>query len=143
MFRFKDEGGLDNFQPPLPFALRVLLSVRRSNLGQQTRIESRRRTPAVCGRFILVLVQVNVLYFGIIKDLFGCESEVLDLAEGSMVSDAIRLLRDRASNQKNDMWSSLAVAVNREYASFSTVLGDQDELALLPPVSGGSPKVRR
>lgn len=92
---------------------------------------------------ILVLVQVNVLYFGIIKDLFGCESEVLDLAEGSMVSDAIRLLRARASNQKNDMWSSLAVAVNREYASFSIVLRDQDELALLPPVSGGSQKVRR
>lgn len=35
------------------------------------------------------------------------------------------------------LWRSLAVAVNREYASPDAALGDGDEVALLPPVSGG------
>jgi molybdopterin converting factor small subunit len=35
------------------------------------------------------------------------------------------------------LWRSLAVAVNREYGSASIVLRDGDEVALLPPVSGG------
>ena len=36
------------------------------------------------------------------------------------------------------MWRSLAVAVNREYSSLVEVLCEGDEVALLPPVSGGS-----
>jgi hypothetical protein len=35
------------------------------------------------------------------------------------------------------IWDTLAVAVNREYAGAATLLHDADELALLPPVSGG------
>jgi len=35
-------------------------------------------------------------------------------------------------------WDSIAVAVNREYARLDTVLREGDEVALLPPVSGGS-----
>ena len=35
------------------------------------------------------------------------------------------------------LWRSLAVAVNREYASQAVVLREGDEVALLPPVSGG------
>lgn len=37
--------------------------------------------------------------------------------------------------------AALAVAVNREYADPETVLADGDELALIPPVSGGAPKL--
>jgi hypothetical protein len=36
------------------------------------------------------------------------------------------------------LWRSLAVAVNREYGSTSIVLQEGDEVALLPPVSGGT-----
>ncbi len=50
--------------------------------------------------------------------------ELLRLLEG-------RGLRDEA------VWKTLAVAVNREYAGLETVLQDGDEVALLPPVSGG------
>jgi molybdopterin converting factor small subunit len=35
------------------------------------------------------------------------------------------------------MWDSIAVAVNQEYAKADVVLKDGDEVALLPPVSGG------
>jgi molybdopterin converting factor small subunit len=34
-------------------------------------------------------------------------------------------------------WDAIAVAVNQEYAKTSDVLHDGDEVALLPPVSGG------
>jgi molybdopterin converting factor subunit 1 len=85
-------------------------------------------------------MRVDVLYFGMLKELFGCEGESLELEAGARVEDALRLLSVRASNESerwNGVWKSLAVAVNREYAAASTVLKDQDELALLPPVSGG------
>ena len=89
-------------------------------------------------RDILLNVRIDVLYFGMLKDLSGCGRESLELGEGSTVADAFRLLRSRASNENDAVWSSLAVAVNSEYAGVATVLKDGDELALLPPVSGGT-----
>ncbi len=83
-----------------------------------------------------------MLYFGVLKDLAGISRETLELDPGTSVGDAICFLRERASNQQvgpqtATVWSALAAAVNREYAAASTVLQDDDELALLPPVSGG------
>jgi molybdopterin converting factor small subunit len=76
-----------------------------------------------------------------LKDLFGAERDTLELPHGARVEDAIRLLRAGTSNPQarvqSPIWDSLAVAVNREYAGASTLLQDADELALLPPVSGG------
>ncbi len=83
-------------------------------------------------------VRIDVLYFGVLKDFSGSERESLELGDGSTVADTVRLLRARASNGSDVLWSSSAVAVNREYADAATVLKDGDELALLPPVSGGA-----
>jgi molybdopterin synthase catalytic subunit len=44
----------------------------------------------------------------------------------------------RAESAGHPVWSALAVAVNREYAAASAVLHEGDEVALLPPVSGGA-----
>lgn len=90
-------------------------------------------------------MRVTVLYFGVLRDRFGVADEVVELAEGAAVSDLLRILRDRTSNhamagtseRDDQLWRSLAVAVNREYGSASIVLRDGDEVALLPPVSGG------
>lgn len=81
---------------------------------------------------------IQVLYFGILKDSLGREREPLEVADGGTAGDAVRLLRERASNGSDAVWNSLAVAVNREYAGLTTVLRDGDEVALLPPVSGGA-----
>ena len=54
------------------------------------------------------------------------------------VEDVVRLLRARASNGSGAVWTASAVAVNCEYAGVATVLKDGDEVALLPPVSGGA-----
>jgi molybdopterin converting factor subunit 1 len=91
-------------------------------------------------------MQVKVLYFGVLRDRFGAADEVVELPDGAAVGELLRILGRRTSNDamgdmsvlEERLWRSLAVAVNREYGSASILLRDGDEVALLPPVSGGS-----
>ena len=82
-------------------------------------------------------MRVTVLYFAVLKDLLGVERESAELPEGETVEGLVLVSRRRASKQ-SDVWQALAVAVNGVYAPRTTVLRDGDEVALLPPVSGGS-----
>jgi molybdopterin converting factor subunit 1 len=82
-------------------------------------------------------MRVNVLYFGTLKDLFASERDSIDLPEGATVDSLLSFLRAQTSKQ-SDVWRTLAVAVNQEYAALSTTLREGDEVALLPPVSGGA-----
>jgi MoaD family protein len=94
-------------------------------------------------------MQVRLLTFGVLRERLGELDETVELEEGATVGDLIGILRGRASNDstgsgKNEgLWRSLAVAVNREYASQAAVLREGDEVALLPPVSGGIERVSR
>ncbi len=91
-------------------------------------------------------MRVKVLYFGVLRDRFGAGDEVVELADGAAVGELLRILGRRTSNVAmgdnsaldERLWRSLAVAVNREYGSASIELRDGDEVALLPPVSGGT-----
>ncbi len=77
-----------------------------------------------------------MLCFGVLKDFLGTKWDVAELAHGSTVGDLLRLL-EAGGRRDEAVWKTLAVAVNREYAGLETVLQDGDEVALLPPVSGG------
>ena len=81
-------------------------------------------------------MRVRVLYFGVLKELVGVEGELVEVPEGSTVGELLRLSAARTSKQ-SEVWKALAVAVNREYVAAGTVLREDDEVALLPPVSGG------
>jgi molybdopterin converting factor subunit 1 len=81
-----------------------------------------------------VWMQVRVLYFGVLKDVAGHRSAVMELAEGASVAELVKLHREASASA---VWDSIAVAVNQEYARVDDVLKDGDEVALLPPVSGG------
>jgi molybdopterin synthase catalytic subunit len=81
-------------------------------------------------------MRVRVLFFGVLKDAFGPESEVVELAEASSVAELVRIYRER-NRVLPGIWDSIAVAVNQGYVRGSVVLNDGDEVALLPPVSGG------
>jgi molybdopterin synthase catalytic subunit len=88
-------------------------------------------------------MRVRVLYFGVLKERFGAAEETVELADGACVGELVRVLRERSSNSAmanglESVWQSLAVAVNREYATADAVLHEGDEVALLPPVSGGA-----
>jgi molybdopterin converting factor subunit 1 len=81
-------------------------------------------------------MRVRVLFFGMLKDLAGKASDEVSLPEGATVRD---LLSHYGQDAKlKGMLSSIAVALNQEYAARTASLRDRDEVGLLPPVSGGA-----
>ncbi len=84
-------------------------------------------------------MRVRILFFGMLKDLAGRPSDTADLPEGSSVADLLKYYESRIPSL-NKALSSLALAVNQQYAGPDTILKADDEIALLPPVSGGAPE---
>jgi molybdopterin synthase catalytic subunit len=82
-------------------------------------------------------MRVRVLFFGSLKDLARRSEEALDLPEGATVADLLSRYV-AAQSRLRDMLGSIAVSVNAEYARRDATLHDGDEVALLPPVSGGT-----
>ncbi len=81
-------------------------------------------------------MQVHVLLFGALKEKLARDRELMELPENTTVE---QLLHRYVVNtpQLEQFVASLAVAVNREYARPEQMLHEGDEVALLPPVSGG------
>lgn len=86
-------------------------------------------------------MRVRVLFFGLLTDVVSRREEEVDLKEGALISDLLSHYT-AAFPELSPLLSSVAVSVNREYAQVSTMLRDRDEVALLPPVSGGRDGVR-
>jgi molybdopterin converting factor small subunit len=80
-------------------------------------------------------MQLNVLFFGLLRDSLG-KSETITMPPQSTVADLVNRYRARAS-YLGDFWNSIAVSVNGAYSAGAQPLRDNDEVALLPPVSGG------
>jgi molybdopterin converting factor subunit 1 len=81
-----------------------------------------------------VWMRVRVLYFGVLKDVMGRGRAEMELEDGASVTELLEIHRGMAGA---GVWDSIAVAVNQEYARAGDLLKDGDEVALLPPVSGG------
>jgi MoaE-MoaD fusion protein len=75
-------------------------------------------------------VEVTVKLFAVLRERAGASEVTLDLPEGARVRDAIDSLAEVAAGVP------VVMAVNREYADADVVLAADDELALVPPVSG-------
>ena len=78
---------------------------------------------------------MNILLFGIIKDIIGETEMRFQYTENVCVKDLKDHLRKEYPKLKD--LRSILVAVNNEYASDNRVLQEKDEIALIPPVSGG------
>jgi len=86
---------------------------------------------------ILSTMRVQVLFFGQLKDLTGRSTESLPLADRATARDVLQhYSKEYPSILK--LASSLALSINQEYAAPDAPLHDGDEVALLPPVSGGA-----
>jgi molybdopterin synthase catalytic subunit len=84
-------------------------------------------------------MRITLLAFGSLRDHLGPATGSIELPARSTVRDL--LARCRPLVPANTIpWSAIAVAVNQEYVPATHLLADGDEVALLPPVSGGSPK---
>jgi molybdopterin synthase sulfur carrier subunit len=80
-------------------------------------------------------MKVNVLAFGIAKDIFGSSSIHVELPENGTTQNLKESLEIKYPRLKHLV--SYMVAVNNEYASNDCLLTEMDEIAIIPPVSGG------
>src|SRR5665213_2922156 len=77
-------------------------------------------------------MQVTVRLFAGLRERAGADHVQLELPEGARVCDAL----DEMAGLTGGL--PVVMAVNREYADGEQPLGPGDELALIPPVSGGA-----
>jgi MoaE-MoaD fusion protein len=82
-------------------------------------------------------MQIRVLFFGVLKDLAGHGSQLVDLPESATLSDLLVRLQQELP-RLNPHLSSSAMSINQEYARRESKLKQGDEVGLLPPVSGGT-----
>jgi MoaE-MoaD fusion protein len=87
------------------------------------------------------VMKVRILFFGVLKDIVGGSDETLVIPEKATLEHVLAHYRER-NPRLRDMLPSIAMSVNREYASPDAILSADDEIALLPPVSGGTAKAR-
>jgi molybdopterin synthase catalytic subunit len=81
-------------------------------------------------------MRVRVLFFGPLKDLVGTSSEEIDLPAGSDLRAVFDLYQARQP-RLGDLARSIVMARNREFVPPGTPVSEGDEIAFLPPVSGG------
>ena len=86
-------------------------------------------------------MRVRVLFFGALRELVGAGEQWGGAGEAATAGTLLDRLRQGADPHVQALWPRLAVAVNREYAVHTQPLAEGDEVALLPPVSGGAPAV--
>lgn len=80
-------------------------------------------------------MKVKVLAFGIAKDIFGSTSIDISLDQAADIAQLKHLLEEKYPKLKE--LASYMVAVNDEYAQDTVIITEQDEIAIIPPVSGG------
>jgi molybdopterin synthase catalytic subunit len=81
-------------------------------------------------------MSVRLFSFGPLKSIFPAEGALRALPSGESVAMLLDRLREEGTISEAAL-KSVAVAVNHEYAATSHTLHDGDEVAILPPVSGG------
>jgi molybdopterin synthase catalytic subunit len=83
---------------------------------------------------------VTVRLFAILRERAGRDSVEIELPEGATVADAFERLAAAPGLGELVGRMPLRMAVNREYAGEGTAIAPGDELALIPPISGGAPR---
>jgi MoaE-MoaD fusion protein len=81
-------------------------------------------------------MRVKVLFFGMLKDIVGRVEEQVELGPGARLSTVF----DHYAGQfprLRDLAGSIVMARNQEFSGLSTAVSEGDEVAFLPPVSGG------
>src|SRR5436190_15507550 len=82
-------------------------------------------------------MQVKVLFFAMLKDIVGRAEEQLDLPGNAHLGGVFAHYADRFPRLR-EMAGSIVLAKNHEFSDSTSPVNEGDEIALLPPVSGGS-----
>jgi MoaE-MoaD fusion protein len=83
------------------------------------------------------MMHVRVLFFGRLKDIVGKSEEDAELSDGARVEDLFTRY-GRRFPELTRFRPTVVASVNQEFAEWRTQLSSGDEIAFLPPVSGGS-----
>jgi MoaE-MoaD fusion protein len=82
-------------------------------------------------------VRIRVLFFGVLRDITGRREDSLEVPEGSRLESVFESYASRFPRLRG-MAESVVLALNQEFSKPSAPLAEGDEVAFLPPVSGGS-----
>jgi molybdopterin synthase catalytic subunit len=82
-------------------------------------------------------MRIQVLYFAVFRERIGKDEESLELPAGATVADALAALAARHP-AVGGLRGRFRIAVNQDFVADDHVLAERDELALIPPVAGGS-----
>jgi molybdopterin synthase catalytic subunit len=81
-------------------------------------------------------MRVRVLFFGLLKDLVGTSSEEVHLPPGADLRAVFEYYQGRQPRLR-ELARNIVIARNQEFAELATPVAEGDEIAFLPPVSGG------
>lgn len=81
-------------------------------------------------------MQVQVKLFAVARDLAGCSTTELTLPKAATVAD-VRTALAQAHPALAPLLPAMLIAINHEYATDTTPVAPTQEIALIPPVSGG------
>lgn len=80
-------------------------------------------------------MEIRILVFGAAKEMIGSSSVTIRCEAGTTAGNLVEQLR--STYPALQKLSSFAVAVNGSYATTATTIAAGDEVAIIPPVSGG------
>jgi molybdopterin converting factor subunit 1 len=83
-----------------------------------------------------VAIAVRVRFFARLREQAGVENESLQVPVGSTLAVVYDLERARHSALEPER-ASVRAALNQEFVDWATKVSDGDEIAFIPPVSGG------
>lgn len=82
-------------------------------------------------------MRVKVLFFGMLKDVVGRAEDQLQVADGARLENVFELYAERFPALR-EMAGSIVMARNQQFSDIAAIVKEGDEVAFLPPVSGGS-----
>ena len=85
----------------------------------------------------MTIVRVKVLFFGMLKDIVGRSEDHIEVADGARLETVFTCYAGKFP-RLTDLEASIVLACNHEFCDRSAAIREGDEIAFLPPVSGGS-----
>jgi molybdopterin converting factor subunit 1 len=81
-------------------------------------------------------VRIRVLFFGVVREIVGLKEDQIEVPDGALLGIVLENYSARFPRLR-EMAGSVVLALNQQFASPAAAIADGDEVAVLPPVSGG------